>query len=563
MGIFKNYHNSSRDQKQLGGCGGVAFGLFWTAFSSIFVIVGLYASFSGVKQSQWPTAECALQEFSIDAKRNADPPFQPKVHFTYQWNGQEYSSSKVWADKQGEDDYQDLTDLLEAHRNEELTTCFVNPDNPSEAVLLHEEESIWFGIAFALFGLFFVLIGVGILVTSLRGSKSKKQALSSKKNEEAGKAILIPFFGIFALAGLAVLIFFVLPMWQKYLSAKSWEPTSATVIWSTVRSHSDSDGTTYSPDIFYRYQYNGHTYQSNSVGLMGGSSSGRDSKQELVNAYPRKHEFTCFVNPNNPYQALIQRDIGWWAAFTLFPLPFIAVGFGGLIYTFKKQKSKKTKVSHANAKHFHQTTSAHSQEFRPTKKRLGWILGAFLIAAFWNGIVSVFFLDVWNTWQKGDPDWFLTLFLTPFVLVGLGMILHFFYRIMAACNAAPTLTLKPASITLDTPARLYWKTLRGEHKVAQFQIYLIGEEEARYQRGTNTVTDTSIFHESLLTETSDPRKIRRGEIEIILPQDTMPSWEGSNNAIKWYLRVRGDIKLWPDIKDDYLITVLPPHTPES
>jgi len=108
--------------------------------------------------------------------------------------------------------------------------------------------------------------------------------------------------------------------------------------------------------------------------------------------------------------------------------------------------------------------------------------------------------------------------------------------------------------------QLKWKTLSGEHKLSHFAIYLVGEEEAKYRRGTNSVTDISIFYEQALIDTKDPRKVRRGEAEIVLPSDTMPSWKSTNNAIKWSLRVRGEISLWPDIKDNYEVTVLPANS---
>ena len=426
-------------------------------------------------------------------------------------------------------------------------------------------DSGWGGIIFAIFGGCFVLVGLGLLTMGIKSFSKKDKALSSKKKEEGGNLLMIPFFSIFGLAGFAVLIFFVMPMWQKYFAAQAWEETKATVVWSQVRTHDGDDGDTYSADIFYKYNYAGRVYRSNNVGLMGGSSSGRGGKQDKVNDHPRGKQITCYVNPDNPHDTLLERKMGWWAAFSLFPLPFIAIGVGGLIFGLKKKKKKalsagaklrKSKPRSGSSPY----RSSHRKQFSPRGKRIGWIFGALFIAAFWNGIVSVFLSQVIPTWQKGEPDWFLTLFLTPFVLIGIGMILHVFYRILACFNAAPILTLTPAEIALGQATQLKWKTLSGEHKLSHFAIYLVGEEEARYRRGTDTVTDTSIFYEQALIDTKDPRQVRRGEAEILLPTDLMPSWKSSNNAIKWSLRVRGEISFWPDIKDNYEVTVLPADT---
>ncbi|MEO1858245.1 MAG: DUF3592 domain-containing protein [Rubritalea sp.] len=544
----------------------IIFGLIWTAFSSLFVVLGVKSSLSDAERSSWPTTPCEVEHFKVKSKLGLDPAFQPAINYSYSWKDTEYTGTKIWQDKEGEDDYHDLAELIDVAHEGKITECYVNPQSPSEAVIYPTDDSDWVGLIFAIFGGCFVLLGLGLLTMGIKSFGKKDKALSSKKKEEAGKFILIPFFGIFGLAGFAVLIFFVLPMWQKYFAAQSWETTTGTVVWSQVRTHDGDDGDTYSADIFYKYNHGGRVYKSNSVGLMGGSSSGRSGKQDKVNDHPRGKQITCFVNPENPHDSLLEREMGWWAAFTLFPLPFIAVGVGGLIFGLKKQKKKKALSASAilrekpNSSGQSPFRSSFRKEFSPRKKRIGWIFGALFIAAFWNGIVSVFVFQAVESWKRNDPDWFLTLFMTPFVLIGLALLLHVFYRILACFNAAPILTLAPAEITLGEATQLEWKTLSGEHKISHFAIYLVSEEEAHYRRGTNTVTDTSVFYEQVLLDTKDPRKVRRGESEILLSSDLMPSWKSSNNAIKWSLRVRGEISLWPDIKDNYEVTVLPANS---
>jgi hypothetical protein len=540
----------------------ILFGLIWTAFSCVFVVLGVKSTFSDIERSSWPKVPCEVEHFEVKSTRGLDPAFQPAIQYSYRWEGSEYKGTKIWQDKEGEDDYHDLAELIDQAHDRKLTECYINPENPAEAVIHPVNDTEWGGIVFAVFGGFFVLIGLGLLTMGIKSFSKKDKPLSSKKKGAGGKLLLIPFFGIFGLAGFAVLLFFVVPMWQKYFEAQSWEEKTATVIWSQVRTHRGDDNDTYSADIFYKYKHDGRLYKSNSVGLMGGSSSGRSSKQDKVNDHPRGKQITCFVNPDNPHDALLEREMGWWAAFTLFPLPFIAVGVGGLVFGLKKKKEALSAAAKPRSTRSGTTSlrSKNRKEFSPRKKRIGWIFGALLIAAFWNGATSILLLQVIETWQKDDPNWFLTLFATPFVLVGIGMILHFFYRILACFNAAPTLTLFPAEITVGESVQLKWKTLSGEHKLSHFAIYLVGEEEAKYRRGTNSVTDISIFYEQALIDTKDPRKVRRGEAEIVLPSDTMPSWKSTNNAIKWSLRVRGEISLWPDIKDNYEVTVLPANS---
>ena len=100
-------------------------------------------------------------------------------------------------------------------------------------------------------------------------------------------------------------------------------------------------------------------------------------------------------------------------------------------------------------------------------------------------------------------------------------------------------------------------------RMKRFAIYLVGEEEAQYERGTSTETDTSIFYERALVDTQDPRQTAHGTATAGLPTGTMPSWNSGNNRIKWSLRVRGKIRFWPNVSDDYKITALAPIDGEN
>ena len=52
------------------------------------------------------------------------------------------------------------------------------------------------------------------------------------------------------------------------------------------------------------------------------------------------------------------------------------------------------------------------------------LLGLFF-TLFWNGIVSIFVYNVVKSYLDGRPEICLTIFLIPFVLIGLGLILFF------------------------------------------------------------------------------------------------------------------------------------------
>lgn len=544
--------------------GSYLFGIIWMLFSSIFVVIGLWMAYSSLKQSMWSEVPCVVTKLQVKASLKLDPPFQPKTSYNYEFDNTSYTGHKVSHSQDAEEDFEKLGELLEKQRKKEIKFCYVNPQTPGEAVLI--KQSSWEvigGIAFAAFGSFFVLIGFFII----RQNRKKSGAItSSVENHSGGLVIMVIFFSIFALAGCTTMIFMGKRMLRS-ISAQNWQETPAKVIWSRVVSDDSGDSTTYRPEVFYRYQFNGSKYRSNSYKISKSSSSGYASKQKVIDTYPRGKSISCYVNPEKPWQAIIQPKIGLGWLWLLFPLPFLLVGVGGLIMLFlKKDKQSITsnKAVLSSCKKKKEPTPSASGEvvYTPGKKRLLWLLGSIVIALFWNGIVSFLFVDVLRSWRAGDPDWFLTLFSIPFIVVGIGMILHFSYRLLTLLNPAPKLTLSNSQIIMGDSVQLTWLIPRGAHKITRFEIFLKGAEEATYERGTNTATAHSTFYKLGIIDTKSSLKSGSGSKEITLPAQSdhlMPSWEGEYNAIIWTLEIKGKIPFWPDLSESYQITVSPPN----
>jgi hypothetical protein len=91
----------------------------------------------------------------------------------------------------------------------------------------------------------------------------------------------------------------------------------------------------------------------------------------------------------------------------------------------------------------------------------------------------------------------------------------------------------------------------------RLEIVLEGREEATYTRGTTTVTDKNVFVTIPIFATTNPWDMQSGRARLLVPPGTMPTFCAEHNKILWHLHVRGDIPRWPDIKEEYEITVLP------
>ena len=67
-----------------------------------------------------------------------------------------------------------------------------------------------------------------------------------------------------------------------------------------------------------------------------------------------------------------------------------------------------------------------------------------------------------------------------------------------------------------------------------------------------------MLYEQTLHETSNVAEITRGgHIEALIPANVMHSFVASNNKITWKLKFQGDIRRWPDVKDEFDLVVRP------
>jgi hypothetical protein len=399
-------------------------------------------------------------------------------------------------------------------------------------------------------------------------------SVAHDRKRRGGKGCLIPFFGLFFLVGAGMFYWMTVRPMLGILAARSWVETPCTIVSSEVEVHR-GDGDTYSIAIRYDYIFAGRQYHGDRYHFMGKfSSSGRAGKQAAVDQYPAGAQAVCYVDPDDPSEAVLNRGLTadmWWG---LFPLPFLLVGTFGLLFTTGILGKKKADASGLPALSGDQSTAGGDDAYdawsaeddaepdgpvtlKPKYSPLAKFLGIVAIALFWNGITSVFVYQAVKSFQRGQPEWCLTIFITPFVLVGLLLIVGIFHSFLALFNPRPTLTLSWARIPLGGTAKLSWTFAGNPHAIRLLRVTLRGEESCTYRQGTKTHTDKHHFLKEVLFETHDPLEIPEGEVEIRIPANTMHSFTADNNKIVWEIHLDGEIPLRPDVDAEFPITVTP------
>lgn len=410
----------------------------------------------------------------------------------------------------------------------------------------------------------------------------------SQKRSANPTGCLVLFGLVFLLAGLGgFFATFLRPLWQAQ-AAKSWTPITCVINSSQVGSSRDSDGnTTYHVEVEYSFSFNGQTYHGNTYQFGSSGSSDTTDKNAIVAKLPPGTRILCYVNSANPNQSVINPTVSGETWFGLFTLIFVAVGVGIIIAGIKMRSAaqgahgetnwrpKGASIAYAhqsvvpsadlsslqarsdanpysNANSSTPNFAGGSVTLKPRATRAGAFIVFLFFSLFWNGIVSVFLVQLFT--KPSGFEIFMGLFLIPFVLVGLGMIGATIYQFIAMFGPKVTLTVSQAEVPLGGALNIEWK-LSGRQNVTNLQIFLEGREEATYRRGTDTYTDKNTF--CVLNVTDTMSAVTQGNGTVQIPIGTMHSFEARNNKILWHLVVRGQIPIWPDIKEEYPVVVLP------
>ncbi len=151
----------------------VAIGLFLALIGSIFVWLMARSFLRAYEMRQWPEISCVILSSEVEEKqhdRSSPLEFRQKISYGYRWQNQAYTGERItlrgnpWTSKRNA-----IEERMQEFPSGKTTTCRVNPNNPSFAVLkpdsLAPGYSIWFPALF-------VIGGLGIAIRSGKSSPS-------------------------------------------------------------------------------------------------------------------------------------------------------------------------------------------------------------------------------------------------------------------------------------------------------------------------------------------------------------------------------------------------------
>jgi hypothetical protein len=300
----------------------------------------------------------------------------------------------------------------------------------------------------------------------------------------------------------------------------------------------------------------------------------------------------------------LQGDFPLKCLWALFPLPFIAIGAGGLLYVRNNRGKAAMSPEQQKAAEFSSQKPPGGEEGSPTRSYgrentdadisgpeyptlpalapapepglpirlairdpVGCNVLALLIGfVICSGILTPLVTYAVNGLLEAKrlvallaPAGFFSLFLgIGWVMLVVGLVKQFLlWRLgqpVVEISAQPLYPGEKYQFFLSQPGPLVLKSLC---------VTLVCEEEATYTQGTDTRKETRFVYfdevlrqDHLVIEKDMPFEIRH---EFRVPPGAMHSFEAEHNKIRWMVRVEGAVSLRPTFKHEFPLVVYPPR----
>lgn len=321
---------------------GSLFFLPFLAFGLWFAGLMVYGFLTSLRTLLWDETPCTIVKSEVEEHPDAadsSEAYRFKVAYTYTVDGQRYTSDRYRHGYSGSSKIAEARKLADRYPVGSPAICYVNPGQPSSAMLRH--PNFWAILALP-FPLLFAAVGGGGIYALWNPDETQNlmgRAVDGITRRLGARGCMTMFFSVFFLAGAGFSLFFLAPA-VKVLRAKSWPATNCTIVSSQVRTHpSDDSSPTFSVEVLYTYSYRGREYKSDRYQFLGGSSGGYQDKERIVRRLPPLTRVPCYVNPDEPAEAVLNRDFSSEYAFGFVPILFMLVGLGGIFFTLRGGQS--------------------------------------------------------------------------------------------------------------------------------------------------------------------------------------------------------------------------------
>jgi len=501
-----------------------------------------------VRSRFWRETPCRILESHV-----AQEPFSRKVmhfvlkvEFSYSFEGREYRSSRYSTGQHpGSTDVQVAERAAVRYPAGAQATCYVNPRQPGEAVLVRGQ--IWGAIM-----LLGPLVILGLMThesifawfEQRRRRVHVEHGLPFSDGNEAvqtdGRMVL------FALLGLVVGVFFLgfcigAPL-RHWWQARQWVEREAYISRCQLHSRSGTHGPEYSLDLLYEYEFAGRQLHSSRQSFATGVDEPVADLSDWIAAHPVGSRVKCRVNPVDPTEAVLENHLrlGWVSL----ALGLLMLGFGlyciGQLWSAWRWRRLSGKALEAVC-----LSRAHRHPLQFRVRPPPWLvaLGAFLAAP------PLLAAGAWSL-QKGIRALLQGRGDIINLLYGAGAVVIAGYCVVAgwkylqrAFRPRPVLQLRPGTPRVGESFELEWKLPKAGGSVSWLRLWLEGAEQAKVRQliagHQGSVSEEKLWQEvfasHLLTQ-SEASGCESGRVCGVVPAEAMHSFRGAKCGVVWYLR---------------------------
>ncbi len=186
-------------------------------------------------------------------------------------------------------------------------------------------------------------------------------------------------------------------------------------------------------------------------------SSGYRGKAAIVARLRPGTRTECWVNPANPGDAVIERGLTSDLWLGLIPLLFMIIGGAGTCFAAvgrgRFSGLTSSKPTTAGATYTKALRGAEPATLRTKYSRGARLAGFIVVALIWNGILCLFLYDLVSPSRHGSFQWFIALFLIPFILIGIGLVALAIRQALQLSNPRPKVTVSKSRFLLAKERR--------------------------------------------------------------------------------------------------------------
>ena len=421
--------------------------------------------------------------------------------------------------------------------------------------------------------------------------KRGHRSTGSRLFGSVGEAV---FFAVMLVVGCAGIVsgiaWLIIPEWRVN---HGFVEHTCKVIEKRIAPVQGEKGKLFRPEVKVDYEVQGVTYSPYTYDIHHAPRSTEAEAQAVLDGFTAGQAYPCWYDPADPNIAVLVRGYQWWIwPALLIPLSFVVIGIGGLVYTAlqwgKSAERRAAAARNLPAPELFDLPAAVDPKYPyipdcseitsspgtrlayrlPLTYSPGWtLLGLLAACVAWNGAVSVFVVMAVRSFLAGAPDWLMTLFIVPFLVVGVALVVVFARLLRQAAGIGPTLVEISDHPLLPGKRYRVFLSQSGNLTLKSIEVSLICEEEAVFRQGTNARTESrEVFCQSLYAGAGAiirPGEPLEAECDLPIPAEAMHSFRASHNQVQWKLIVRGEIVGWHGLQRSFAVVVRPMGVPRS